>query len=54
MQVDKEIEELQEKLLNATRTESRWINQRLSDLNRKRNVFEDELVRFDIDVQKKQ
>jgi predicted nucleic acid-binding Zn-ribbon protein len=32
--IEKEIDELNEKLLNASRTESRWINQRMIDLNK--------------------
>ena len=40
--------------MNATRTESRWIHQRINDLNRQKNSFEEELHRFDEQILKKQ
>jgi len=41
--LEKEIEELQEKLLNATRIESRWIHQRIAELDKKRFRLQDEI-----------
>jgi hypothetical protein len=41
--VKKEIDELSEKLLSATRVESRWINQRISQLNQIQNRLTDEI-----------
>lgn len=42
-----EIDELKEKLLCASRTESKWINNRIQELSRQKNKFNDEMLRFD-------
>lgn len=39
----KEIDELSEKLLSATRVESRWINQRITQLNQIQNKLADDI-----------
>lgn len=49
-----EINELSEKLLSSTRTESRWIHQRIQDLNRKKNSFDEEIYKFDDLIVRKQ
>lgn len=41
--VKKEIDELSEKLLSATRVESRWINQRITQLNQIENKLTDDI-----------
>lgn len=41
--IKKEIEELSEKLLSATRVESRWINQKLQELYREQNKHDVEI-----------
>ena len=51
--LEKEIEELQEKLLNATRIESRWIHQRIAELDKKRFRLQDEIYKFEEIINKK-
>ena len=46
-QINKEIEDLKEKLLTATRTESRWINQRIQELDRQKNMLQEVILKFD-------
>ena len=48
----KELEELNEKLLNATRTESRWIKDRIRKVEAKQSEFDWEIEKFDKDLVK--
>ncbi len=50
----KQINELHEKLLNATRTEARIYHVNITNLKRKKASFEDEVLRFDDQIIKKQ
>ena len=49
----KEIDELQEKLLSASRTESKWINNRIYELQKTKNKMQNEQARFDELISKK-
>jgi len=53
-QINKEVEELNEKLLNATRIESRWINQRIHELMKKKNRLQEEILKYDDLIARKQ
>ena len=51
--MNKEIDELQEKLLSASRTESKWINNRIYELQKTKNKMQNEQARFDELISKK-
>ena len=51
--MDKEINELKEKLLSASRIESKWINSKISELHRKKNRLEDEIYKYEDQISKK-
>ena len=51
--MNKEIDELQEKLLSASRTESKWINNRIYELQKTKNKMQNEQARFDELIAKK-
>jgi len=40
-------------LLNATRIESRWINQRIQELHRKKNRLQEEIQKYDDQIARK-
>jgi hypothetical protein len=50
--MSKEVQELKEKLLNCTRTESRWIKDRINKIEREQYKLEDTLYKFDNDIRK--
>lgn len=52
-QIHKEIEELNEKLLSATRIESRWINQRIQELDRKKHMLQEVILKYDDQIARK-
>ena len=45
--LNKEIDELQEKLLSASRTESKWINNRIYELQKTKNKMQNEQAKYD-------
>jgi chromosome segregation ATPase len=52
-QLNREVNELKEKLLSATRIESKWINSKIAELERKKNRLENEIYRYDEQIAKK-